>query len=433
MTNNFKLRRQWLGSPQSKSEDDATLCRLQIDVNDRNVTTYMSHDRESSDHLEIPAYYLAEWVAENWWALLWEPRKSEDSGDDADFIARHSIITAQHGFPLPKISIIPTGKNVFVSATARDVQFADIRFRNSASITVSRSELESELKNFVQKVVLRLDEFSIAQTDLQEIWNMIEGTGADEHQFCRFVGALGLSPYAVDDEIEAILDEALSKFGERVLMDLCLASNSDNLALSVEAAKLAYSQISSVQTSTLAPLSTISIPPENYALPAYRRGIQAAQRVRSKLGINETDPHGADRLFELLNIDPVSTVLNSTLPADMSIAGLAQRDNQDAKISLLQPKLTQRRFTAARAAYAAWTFELQKDSRLLTHAVTRDQQANRAFAAEMTSPLPYIRSQARGSRISQDQLFELAATLNIEPGVVRKHAENNGLQVRPVF
>src|SRR5262245_53839972 len=39
-----------------------------------------------------PVYFLAEWIAENWWPLLWEPRKSEEVPDDAAFLARHSNI-----------------------------------------------------------------------------------------------------------------------------------------------------------------------------------------------------------------------------------------------------------------------------------------------------------------------------------------------------
>jgi hypothetical protein len=434
MTNEFKIRRQWLGSAQTKSEIDITLSRLQIIINERNVTEYMTSDRIVEDHLEIPAYYLAEWIAENWWPLLWEPRKSEEAGEDADFTARHSIVTAQNGFALPKTSFVPTGRNIYVSAVAREVSFADIRFRNTISATIPRAEVESELKGFLQKVVTRLADFSILGTVLQELWELIEGTTPDEIPFCEYIGALGLSPYSVGDDIEAILDRALSVLGERATLDLCLASTPDNFALAARDAALAHSGINAAQNSTLEPLSNISAPPENYALPAHRRGAQAAKRIRTKLGISDADPHGVDRLFELLKIDPsnaTSSTVSSTV--EIPISGLTDRDNQDVRIVLLQPTLKQRRFAAARAAYTAWTFEQPRESRLLTQAVTRDQQANRAFAAEMTSPFAFIRSQAKGSKISQDRIFEIAEALNIEPGLVRKHAQNNGLVVTPVY
>ena len=61
--------------------------------------------------------------------------------------------------------------------------------------------------------------------------------------------------------------------------------------------------------------------------------------------------------------------------------------------------------------------------------VTRDQQANRSFAAEILAPFSYIRSQAMRGRISQDRIFELASDLNIGSDVVWKQAQNKGLQV----
>ena len=70
-------------------------------------------------HLAIPVYFLAEWIAENWWPLLWEPRKSEEVPDDAAFLARHSKLAAQHGFVLPRVIFVPTGRTIDISATGR--------------------------------------------------------------------------------------------------------------------------------------------------------------------------------------------------------------------------------------------------------------------------------------------------------------------------
>lgn len=434
MTNDFKIRRQWLGHPRMGcSEIDATMSRLEIVISGRNVTAYTTREGEQYDHLDVPAYFLAEWVAENWWPLLWEPRKSEDGGDDADFLARHSVLSAQHGFALPQVAFVPTGRNIFVTATGRDVPFADVRFKSTASANVDRKTVESELKSFVQKVASRLDEMSVTDTDLQEYWHTITNTSEEEYQFCSLVGALGTSPYCCDDDLAMTLEDAVSVLGDRVALDICLASSSENVQSSVAIAKRAASMLPSGQHVSLTSLASLSPPAENLNLPAYRRGVQAAQRVRNKLGIKDTDPRGADRFFEKLNIDPSASEMPGQNAIEVPVTGVAKRQDHDAHLILLQPKTTQRRFTAARAAYAAWAFDQSQEMRLLTHAVTRDQQASRAFAAEMTAPFAYLRSQAKGSRISQDRLFEIAASLNIEPGVARKHAENNGLQVTSVY
>jgi len=116
----FRFNRSWL-SRKGSSELEATFCQLSITVDDKNASEFSDDKNTRYEHLEIPAYYLAEWIAENWWPLLWEPRKSEDAPEEPDFVARHSILAAQHGFALPRIQFIPTGKSILVSAKPRFV------------------------------------------------------------------------------------------------------------------------------------------------------------------------------------------------------------------------------------------------------------------------------------------------------------------------
>src|SRR5713101_5045466 len=352
MMTEFKIQRSWLARKGS-SEIDATLCRLKITLSERNITEYSGEHEPDGDHLEVPAFFLAEWIAENWWSLLWEPRKSEDASDDADFLARHSILTAQHGFALPKIIIVPHGRSIHVTAISRNVQFADIRFRNGGSACLPRQDVEYELKRFVGGAITRLKDCAIDGTSLQEAWNLVESTAEDEIQFCQFVGALGLSPYAADDRVECVLDRALSNIGPRLTMDLCLASTPESIESGARTAELAHATTNAAPMSTLEPLATIPLPAENYSVPAYRRGVQAAKRARSKLGIKETDPRGANLLFEKLKIDPTRKVQNADSGVSISIVGAVARESLSAQVALLQPMEIQRRFAAARAAYTA--------------------------------------------------------------------------------
>jgi hypothetical protein len=87
------------------------------------------------------------------------------------------------------------------------------------------------------------------------------------------------------------------------------------------------------------------------------------------------------------------------------------------------------KLATARAAYTAWSSEARTDSRLMTNAVTRDQQASRAFAAETLVPIAYIRSQAKGSKLAQHLMYDIACNASVEVDVVRKQALNNGLQI----
>jgi len=154
----FEISTSWLppASDLQMSETAATMCRLAIELDRKVLTEFRDDAGAKSKHLEIPAYYVAEWIAENWWPLLWEPRKSEDEEPNPDFLSRHSLIAAQHGFALPRLWSVPLGPSVQIFAGARDVQLADVRFLNGARETLSRENVQAELARFVSGVVSRL-------------------------------------------------------------------------------------------------------------------------------------------------------------------------------------------------------------------------------------------------------------------------------------
>jgi hypothetical protein len=425
----FKISSVW--SPaKGKTEADTTMCKLTIQVGASNaVTEFVDRRKEITKHLVVPAYYLAEWIAENWWPLLYEPRKSEDDSDGAEFLARHSFLAAQHGFALPKVLIVALGRFLQISASARDVPLADVRFLRGGLASCSRDDVESELKTFVGGVISRLDEAGVRDTDLQDSWTMISETNEEEAQFCKFVGALGRSPYEIDDATAALIEKLLPALGERLLMDLCLVSPAHSFPIVAEMAQKAAELTKNAGISTLSPLTTLALPHDNTSVPAFRRGVNAAKRVRQRLGIGETDPRGATRIFEALNIDTSARTGSVPTNDETSITGAVIRQETEMRVGLLQTTESKRRFAAARAIFSGWSAEHPNESRLLTSAVTRDQQANRAFAAELTAPLALIRQRVQRSRLKPSEIFELAADLQIGADVVSKQASNNGIEV----
>lgn len=422
----FQISKTWLPK-KGVSELDATMARLGLIIDDKNVTEFVESDGQRVDHLEIPAYFIAEWIAENWWPLLWEPRKSEDEVDDAEFVARHSLLAAQHGFALPRVTFIPTGRTIQITANAREATFADVRFRNSAQASPPREDVEQELSAFVSAVFARLEHFSVTETGLHAAWQLVQDVASDERQFCRFAGALGLAPHDVSDHTAALLDRLLEKLGQRLLMDLCLVAPAASFDAIAGAAEIAFDGLNTVPAANLEPLLASPLPTDNFAVPAWRCGVQAARQLRKRLGIEETDPAGAARVFDRLRVS--TDRAGAYIANEASLTGAVSRSEHQAHVALLQSAVTQRRFAAARAVFSAWTAEPQ-EKRFLTSAVTRDQQASRAFAAELTAPYALLRARSKHSKLSQDQLFDLATELQIGTDVVSKQALNNGLQVR---
>jgi hypothetical protein len=97
-------------------------------------------------------------------------------------------------------------------------------------------------------------------------------------------------------------------------------------------------------------------------------------------------------------------------------------------VAALDDREAQRRFTAARAAFLGWAGDTDA-SHLVTAAITRDQQASRAFAAEIIAPIGYIRARARNGVLSSYRVQEIADELKAPIGAVKYQAINHGLHV----
>jgi hypothetical protein len=425
----FKLQAAWqpaLGT----SEDDATIARLVILLGAKNLTQYKGTDQPDGDFLVIPVYHLAEWIAENYWALMHEPQKSDSAGGDDSFMRRHSVIAAQRGFVLPRVQIVPNGDEIRVNATRKRGKFADIQFVNSADALLPRNQVASTLKHFIGHVIERLNSQKLVDTPLHEYWQLITETDADQEVFCRLMGALGLSPYRDYEDVEKILESAIASLGEIATYDLCLASTPETIAMSVRMADKALAFAKDAAPIALEKLIAVERPLVNPHLPAWKRGIEAAKRVRNQYQIKGNDPYGMQHFFDDLglsldgNIGKNLSEDNADQPA---IAGAMVRDGSEARIGLPQKRIQQRRFTAVRGVYAAWMTSTPRETHLITHAITRDQQESRAFAAELLAPIEYIRSARGTGRLTRERMHAIADDLGVGSDVVQYQAMNNGI------
>ena len=152
MVDTFEIKASW---PRKNDGEggDATFCNLRIEVGGHNVTAYRTESREEEDHVSMPAYYLAEWIAENWWPLLWEPRKAEESTTDGGFLTRHNLMSAQQGFALPSVSLVSTGDNIEIYAAKRRIEHGDAMFFKTGISILRRDLVEGQLRKFVEATI----------------------------------------------------------------------------------------------------------------------------------------------------------------------------------------------------------------------------------------------------------------------------------------
>jgi hypothetical protein len=214
-------------------------------------------------------------------------------------------------------------------------------------------------------------------------------------EYCQLVGSLGLSPYEEHPDIDDILNRVYERLDPGIVRDLCNAADEKTFSSLAELVIGVAESLDSGQEARLAELLAVGLPPDQ-APHAWQWGRQAADRVRREFHISNADPQGGQRFLATLGLDSVTSVG----------AG----------------------FAAARAAFLGWAHAVD-DSHLLTTAITRDQQASRAFAAEMLAPAGYIRTRAANRVLSDHAVREIAQALNAPAGAVSYQARHARIHV----
>lgn len=423
----------WLGRNPRPSADEleATLAAIRIRVGKENVTEHVPLGdlprhlvaEQVAEKLHIPSYFLAEWIAENWWPMLFEPRKTEEASN-LEYDGRHSVLVAQHGFPLPSLRIEPAGETVQISCSARDAILANIRFRNSASSIISRKTVEAVLSSFVQGCDDRLIACNIRGTPMQTAWQSVKETSREQRMFCELAGASGVNPYSASDVASAAIEYIYGLLGYEASLDLCMAASISDLSEHRMLLEAVATKLNELHSITLEPIVKVRVAQDGLTVPAWRRGKEAAIRVRTNLGISTNDQYGADKLLRELNIQPERAIYQNV--ESIAFSGAIDRVANDASIVLLQAQEESRRFAACRAIFLAMNSG-EQSRRIITDAVTRDQQASRAFAAEILVPSEFLKARATGGRLSVASTYEIAKERRAGIEAIQRQAENNFL------
>jgi len=426
----FRFDVSWPDKPASGGVPlfDASIGRLSISIQDVLVTSFKSDRGDVGTELTIPLYNLAEWIVANWWALLFEPRKSDE--EDVGFRSRHWLGYARSGFALPDLWFHPLDDEIEVCAQEKYLRFARLQFLNSAIASVPTELVRTALTDFVDNVLEKMSALGFRKTEVHEAWDRICRTDSDAEQYCRLIGALGLSPYEEHEDIDRIIDLFMERTPVSVVNDLFQASDDRNLSLLARAAERLWDQVSKVREIDIEPLVGIELP-ERVGSAPWQWGKAAARKVRTNFGIASQDPHGGHAFFDRMGIDPNSSDgpdLSDSEPAVARLSGGMKRSNGTMQIALSEREFPRRRFAAARGTFLGWSSGTSS-AHLITTARTRAQQASRAFAAELLAPIDYIRRKAGGSAVSMFRLEEIARELDVTPAVVKWQAQNSKLNV----
>lgn len=403
----------------------ATLASLRIDVSQQPLTQVFDKGaRTVRDHVFVPLYPIAEWLASNWWFVAFEHENTLKKEHPA-FVRRHSLGTSTDGYALPDLTIVASGGRTQVRWGERPSAPTQAVFLASGSAMVDRDQFMGACAAFIDSVVSRLFEHNIGSTYLQDEWAAIQAMDEQESNFCEMAAGLGWDPYNLDDDMQDQVVALADQLGD--LRDDAVAvmdwedpaSDGSAILASIDAAKsneLVFGDI----------LNDIKID-ESKGIPPWEVGYRLARKARDCLGLDGRTLQSLKKLAAALNQD--TAALNRATEPLASLSRLRLVDGVVTRgaAGALSFGLRARgeiggRFLFCRALGEALA---SHGDGLVTRGTTRRQQSNRAFAAEFLAPSQSLRERITHSTVDSEQVDDLAEEFGVSTQVIRNQLENH--------
>lgn len=410
----------------------ATWARFQIWVANECVTLVEDPATGSARRsIYVSLYPLAEWIAFNWWLLAADGRPSWQAAVGPRSPRGHNFRAIGDGLPWPDLAVIPERDRTSLSwrAWTRADSTYPVRFISAGGAWLSSEAVLGALGELVDGVVDRLRELGVAGTALDEEWAALRALDREEAEFCRAAAQLGLDPFseALDhaDALDDVFLELEPALREEFLDAAAPAKLGAGVAWIATAMERAGSSAPGPAGFDVAELKTAframrfggAREEAGRTQPPWEVGYRDARHVRSVLGVAPT---------ATLPMDPAIPTIDVPVD-DPGIVGLSVQ-NEATPTSLVLGRPIQgsmRRFAVARALWGSLV--LDGDRSLLTKSRSPEQQAGRAFAAELLAPASGIQDRLGGSTIidtSDEAVIETAEHYGVSEFVVRHQIEN---------
>jgi len=411
-------------------------CMLAIRVAGRTVTRVWDRAlQQERSYLYVPAFPIAEWIVLNWWVLLNEacptPEVPGSAGFHMPWIKRHCLRCADSALLLPALYFFNDGRGIGVEwqADLRDTlphlpgEFVDGNRDHLESIAT-----ENGLAEFVNGTLARVKGLPDERVQATlATWQAIRNADADETKFCVAAGRLGIDPYdpgQMPENLAGFLETGLGDPGQPLVRDLTEAAEPGSIADQwhwVQDASNAYHLGPSPALSSFSQSAATSSP--------FRYAYQLAGQVREAAGLTPVQPVPSVG-------DVVQRVADAVLetPGDNHIPGhnlhaiVGWKANRHIVIAgPRRQRPDNQRFHDARGLYHG-LFACHSSQRLVTRAFTWDQQASRAFAAELLVPRETLMARTR-ERADHAAVEALAREFVVSTRVIENQLENAGVAI----
>ena len=425
-----------------------TMANFRLSVADRVLTANRSISadaelEEPRDSVQVSLFPLAEFIAANWWALLYEPQKTPT--DVQAYSGRHQIVRHRDGFAYPDVAFYGADSRVLVMASASRIVSAGIEFFTELSgteqNTLDRNRTEQVLLSFLGAVLDRLSD----DDDRDWLAEKLEGirhskNDPNENEYCTLAGMLGADPYDEGDALELAITTVRTTLGSALAREVFATSELSSVidrAQSIKSvadraiskSRLVAQHVEGLKKSFATRIGKAS--PGGFS-SSWERGYVAANELRRVLALDGDRPLPTDDLLQTkLFGGELSDGARIADWAALGARGIGVDDSRGFGIAIDTSSRMHPRFQLA-ATFGDYLFCGDGDIFLSTGASTDRQKTNRAFAAEFLAPIDAIKVRLAGGRATPDQLRQLAGHFGVSPTTIRYQIINQLPELLPI-
>ena len=370
----------------------------------------------------VSGYHAAEWLAWNWWRLMWEPRTSSP-----DWWRSHNMISIGEGYAWPNLTIFSDGvRSVLLSKASVNADAMPFRYLGAPGAIAPRVTLENAVDDYLARTIARLRETGIADSNLHSVWKdvLAERANPDTARRRKLEALLGRDPDAESDaDLEKLVADA-SALGESAVEELAAENGQAHRIYTSEALEALAGHLGQDtrprDAVRLRDAADLKISPD---VPAWVLGSRAARRLRAQEGL------GDGRIFDarLASMAGVSeqAISGSEKAEAAPISFSLDRSPNAGRVVFRSRWKTSRRFDAARLLGDRLIAGGQDFLRPATRAFTYRQKMQRAFAAELLSPFEAVEDFLRGDH-SEEAREEAAAHFDVSERTILTLLVNHG-------
>lgn len=346
----------------------------------------------------VSGYHAAEWFAWNWWRLRWEPRSPAP-----EWWRAHKMVAIGEGYVWPNLIIFSDGvRTALVAEPSSRADAKPFRYLGANPCVLPSTEFEAAVDAFIPRILGRLRDQGVAETNLDRIWRdlLTERADPDQTRRRRLEALLGRDPDEIeDDAVDRLMADAAS-LGERAVEELAADHAGGGDLLTADGLE----RLAADRGIDASPRDAVRLNPGARLLsgshdPAWRLGAEAAKALRAQEGLGE-QPISGTKLAELAGTQ--AQVLTRRA-ANQAVSFALDRDPSHSRVVLRSRWRNGRRFELARLLADRIVTPPYGRLHAATRAYTYRQKMQRSFAAELLSPFATVDAMLAGDYSAEAQ------------------------------